>query len=51
MLATATLSGAVHFLEGVIIGALVQLHIKRFLRMKTINSLGSGDVAVLSACP
>jgi hypothetical protein len=34
MLATATPSGIVHLVEGVAIGALVQLHIKGFLRLK-----------------
>jgi hypothetical protein len=35
MLATATLSSTVHLLEGVTIEALVQLHIKGFLRVET----------------
>uniref|UniRef100_A0A0E0LD86 Uncharacterized protein n=1 Tax=Oryza punctata TaxID=4537 RepID=A0A0E0LD86_ORYPU len=32
VLATVTLSSAVHLLEGVVIGALIQLHIKGILR-------------------
>uniref|UniRef100_A0A0E0J824 Uncharacterized protein n=1 Tax=Oryza nivara TaxID=4536 RepID=A0A0E0J824_ORYNI len=35
VLATATPFGAVHLLEGVATGALVQLHFKSFLRVKT----------------
>uniref|UniRef100_A0A0E0KEK9 Uncharacterized protein n=1 Tax=Oryza punctata TaxID=4537 RepID=A0A0E0KEK9_ORYPU len=51
VLATATLSGAVHLLEGVAIGALVQLHIKGILRVKILDSLGSDDIIVLLLYP
>uniref|UniRef100_A0A0E0P7T9 Uncharacterized protein n=1 Tax=Oryza rufipogon TaxID=4529 RepID=A0A0E0P7T9_ORYRU len=49
VLAMATLSSAVHLLEGVAIGVPVQLHIKGILRVKTLDSFGSGDVVVLMA--
>uniref|UniRef100_A0A0E0LCB4 Uncharacterized protein n=1 Tax=Oryza punctata TaxID=4537 RepID=A0A0E0LCB4_ORYPU len=49
VLATATPSNVVHLLEGVAIGAPVQLHFKEILRVKTLNSFGSDDVTVLSA--
>lgn len=51
MLATATPSDAVYLSEGVAIGALVQRHFKGILRVKTLNSLGLDDVAVLSVYP
>jgi hypothetical protein len=37
----STPSGAVHLLEGVAIGVLVQLHFKEILRVKTLDSFGS----------
>ncbi|BAH93768.1 Os07g0132150 [Oryza sativa Japonica Group] len=38
MLTTVTLSCTVHLLEGIAIGALIQLHIKGFLRVKILDS-------------
>uniref|UniRef100_A0A0D3F852 Uncharacterized protein n=1 Tax=Oryza barthii TaxID=65489 RepID=A0A0D3F852_9ORYZ len=51
VLATATPSGVVHLLEGIAIGAHIQHHFKEFLPVKTLDSLGSDDVVVLSAYP
>uniref|UniRef100_A0A0E0LUL0 Uncharacterized protein n=1 Tax=Oryza punctata TaxID=4537 RepID=A0A0E0LUL0_ORYPU len=48
VLATATPSGNIHLLGGVAIGALVQLHFKGILRVKTLDSFGSDDVTILS---
>jgi hypothetical protein len=46
VLATMTLLGAIHLIEGVAIGALIQLHTKGFLWVKTLNLFGSRDVSV-----